>query len=192
MKTERDTLWLDGFEAGVKSQQNTTLTQVDAEILSEVQDELGNINQTLWSSIDDDLFFPKDKVHKDGEQIVIGRCVGTVPTSPERLLGWMVNIDSDIDNAKHIKANGPNAEQYPNVLVAKINDHHIIQYSCRNLPFSLVARDWLSRGVFSQMSDDKFVLVFKFIDEEATAKDVPPYTQSTLKLDERRVRGQAT
>ena len=52
-----------------------------------------------------------------------------------------------------------------------------------------MARDWLSRGVFSQIDDNKFELVYKFINE-ATETDVPPYTPSTLKLGEKRIRGE--
>jgi len=103
----------------------------------------------------------------------------------------MLHIDSDYDKAKHIKANGPNAMQYPNYEVAQINDHHQIIYSCRKLPSPLVARDWLNRGIFTQINDNKFVLVFKFIDE-ATATDMAPYTPSTLKLGEKRIRGEST
>ena len=107
-------------------------------------------------------------MYKDGEEVGIGRCVGTVQTMPERLLGWMFHIGSDYDKAKHVKSNGPNKEQYPNYEIARINDHHQITYSCRKLPFPLVARDWLQRGIFTQVGDDKFVLVFKFIVEATT------------------------
>jgi len=88
MWTERDKLWLDEFEANVKDSSNTA-TEAEADILATVQEELGNIPQSSWTSIDDDLFFPKDKAQlADGEGKGIGRCMGTVQTLPERLLGW--------------------------------------------------------------------------------------------------------
>jgi len=94
-------------------------------------------------------------------------------------------------DANHIKSNGPNAEQYPNVVVARINDHHKITYQCRKMPFPLVARDWIQRGIFTKISDDKFVLVFKFIDEK-NKQNVPIFTPSTLKLNDKRIRGEVT
>jgi len=82
MKTERDTLFLDEFEADMKGGFTDILNRKEIETLHYVQSELCNIQQSSWTSIDDDLFFPKDKVHKDGETVGIGRCMGTVQTSP--------------------------------------------------------------------------------------------------------------
>jgi len=100
----------------------------------------------------------------------------------------MFHVDSDYDKAKHVKSNGPSAELYLNLEIAQINDHHFIYYSCRKLPFPLVARDWLQRGIFTQVDDDKFVLAYKFINDK-TAAGVPPFTPSTL---EKRIRGEST
>ena len=135
----------DRLEANVKDSR-PELTQKEAATVHGVQGELGNIYQASWTSIDEDLNFPKDKAQlKDGEGKGIARCVGIVQTTPERLLGWMFHIGSDLNKAKHIKANGPNAEQYPNYVVAQTNDHHHITYSCRKLPFPLSPL-WLVTG----------------------------------------------
>ena len=183
--SDNDTIWLDEFVTEVKQQPplKHTLTPSEVRVVDSVVDEFGNIGHDAWTNIDDDLFFPKDKVHKDGETVGIVRCVGTVYTSPERLLGWFFHM-SDHDKAIHIKRNGPNAERYPNKEVARINAHHNIYYVCRKLPFPLAARDFLQRGIFAQYDDDKFVLAYKFIDESES--DVPPFRQSTLKLGEKR------
>ena len=167
----KDKLTFVRFEANVKGSR-PELAQKEAFAIQDVQGDLGNIDQALWTSINVDLNFPKEKVHKDGETVGIARSVGTVQTTPERLLGWMFHIDSDYDKETHIKANGPNAMQYPNYVIARINDPHQITYSCRKLPFPLVARDWLLRSIFSQIDDKQFVLVVKFIDE-ATAQTCP-------------------
>jgi len=122
---------------------------MEADTIHKVQEELGNIQQSSWSSISDDLFFPKDKVYKDGEQVGIARCIGTVQTSPERLLGWNFNFELDYRIVAHVKRNGPNASQYPNIVVVRINNHYAIFYCCRKMPFPLVARDFFSRAIFS-------------------------------------------
>jgi len=57
------------------------------------------------------------------------------------------------------------------------------------MPFPLVARDWLSRSIWKQIDEDKFVAVYKFINE-AMATDMPlSFTPSTLP-EEKRIRGQ--
>jgi len=76
MKTESDEHWLDTFEANLTTlhpliQKLTTPTE--GVTLDNVRSKLGNIPRISWSSIDDNIFFPKDKVHKDGEQIGVGR-----------------------------------------------------------------------------------------------------------------------
>jgi len=88
--TERDWFWLNVFEEWVKEDPPLTsdLPPSELSMYEDVQSELGNIDETSWTIIDDDIFFQKDKAHKDGDQIVIGRCVGTVQTRAERLLGW--------------------------------------------------------------------------------------------------------
>ena len=91
MRTKRDTIWLDKFVASLKGGyvDSQAISQMEFETLNEVQNKIGDIPQNSWSSIDDDIFFPKDKTqYQDGEGKGIARCVGTVQTSPERLLGW--------------------------------------------------------------------------------------------------------
>ena len=63
MKTERDTLHLDQFGVNVKSS-SATFTQKEFDTLRDVQSELGDIPQSSWTSIDDDIFFPKDKAQQ--------------------------------------------------------------------------------------------------------------------------------
>jgi len=158
----KDHLTFNRLEANVKDSR-PELTKKEAVTAHGVQVELGNIDQASWTSINVDLNFPKEKVHKEGETVGIACCIGTVQTTPERLLGWRFHIDSDDNKEKH--TNGPNAEQYPNFEISRFNDHHRITYSCRKLPFPLVARDLLQRAVSEQTSADKFVLAVKFIDE---------------------------
>jgi len=74
LRTERDTSWFDNFEAAFNSA-TSILSQTEVDTIHDVQGELGNIAQEAWSPISDDLFPPKDKVHKDGDSVAIGRCV---------------------------------------------------------------------------------------------------------------------
>jgi len=162
--TERDKLWLAEFAAAVIDSP-PKLTAEEESVVSAVVDELGH--QSRWVSLDDDIQFPKDKVHKDGDPIVIGRCVGVVQTFPEHLLGWIFHNTSDYDTAKHIKSNGRNTDLYPNIEVARLNPHHQITYQCRKLPFPLSPRDWLQRGIFKQLENDSGILcVYRPVDEK--------------------------
>ena len=54
----------------------------------DVEEELLNVDESRWTRFDNDLFFPKDKVHKDESSVGIGRSVGVVHASPERVLAW--------------------------------------------------------------------------------------------------------
>ena len=67
----------------------------------------------------------------------------------------MWNVDSDFDRQKHTKRNGPDHRAYPNHTLLDLNDHHKIYYSCRKMPFPLVARDWLNRVVINKIDDNK-------------------------------------
>ena len=118
--------------------------------------------------------------------------MGTIQSSPERLLGFIFHVGSDQNKAKHIRHHGPNKELYPNFVIDHVNQHHLITYRCITMPFPLVARDFLQRAIFTQVDDDKFVLVFEPIDRKTEATKIPPYTASTLKLGEKRIRGEAT
>ena len=149
-----------------------------------------SIPENQWTRFDDNQRFPKDKVYKEGEQVGIARCIGVVQTSPERLLGWSFNFESDENKAQHIKSNGPNAEQYPNFIASAVNDHHHVTYSCRKFPFPLVARDFLNRVVFTQFNDDTFILAYRPID--ASKETVPPFKLSTIKEGDKRIRGLVT
>ena len=62
----------------------TPLNEDEDALISTVKSDLA-IPEEAWTSIDDDLFFPKDKVYKEGDELGIGRCVGTVQTSPEKV-----------------------------------------------------------------------------------------------------------
>jgi len=81
-------------------------------LTEKTQTEL-EIEEENWIPLDNDLFFPKDKVFQEGEQVGIGRCVGTVQVSPERLLGFYWNTNSDERMENHVKSNGPNQDLYP-------------------------------------------------------------------------------
>ena len=178
MKKTRDP-WSDKFTLQLKASP-PVLTPAESVVVDEVRNELGSIPKSDWTPIDYNLFFPKAKVYKEGESVGIGRCVGTVHTSPERLLAWCYNFTSSHRMEKHVKANGPNKWLYPNKEVAKINEHHSIVYRCIKMPFPLAARDWLNRMLYTQIGQDKFVLVYKFIDETTGYDDVPPFAPSSL------------
>jgi len=99
--TEADRFWIENFAATLSGEFTTTEAQKDNQLsirdlstferrtVEDVQNELGNINSKPRTVIDDDLFFPKEKVFKEGDTVATGRCVGTVQTTPEKLLAWM-------------------------------------------------------------------------------------------------------
>ena len=64
-----------------------TLSEDEVEAFTQVEDEL-TVEENQWASIDNDIFFPKDKVYKVGSSVGIGRCAGVVHASPERVLAW--------------------------------------------------------------------------------------------------------
>jgi len=190
MPTPHDEKKAVEFLALLPQQTKVPQSTLENDTLQSVRGELESIDEDAWSSIDDNILFPKDKVHKEGKSVGICSCVGTVQTSPEQVLCSCFSSDSDYDMAKHVKANGNNLEQYPNLIVSRINHHHRITYACRKLPFPLVARDWLQRVIFTQQNGDKFVLVWKFVDKKS--EDVPIFAPSTLKEGEKRIRGEFT
>ena len=82
----RRRLWADEFTSNLISD-SCSLSEDEVEFFTQVEDELA-VEEKQWTSIDNDLFFPKDKVYKDGSGVGIGRCVGVVQASPERVLAW--------------------------------------------------------------------------------------------------------
>ena len=81
-------LWADKFTSNLTSDSySPILLKDEIEAFAEVEDELA-VEENQWTSIDNDLFFPKDKVYKVGSSVGIGRCVGVVHASPERVLAW--------------------------------------------------------------------------------------------------------
>jgi len=157
--TELDRLSLSTFSSKIAASP-ILLNDFENTTLLSVKHDLGSIPEKEWQPLDSHGRFPKDKHLKEGESIGIGRCVGTVQTTPERLLGWVYNVESDYDKSKHLLANGPNAELYPSLSVCHHNDHHQIYYSCRKMPFPLVARDFLQRIIYKRLDGDEgFMLV---------------------------------
>jgi len=140
--------------------------------------------QTLSTSkdeeeiIDDNPFFSKVVGFKDG--IGIGTCTGVVQTSPEELTAFMYETDTHQAREAHIAANGPDSSKYPNKTIHVVNDHHNIHYSCRKLPPPLKPREWLARGIFRQVDEDNFILVYTPVADDDP--DLPPsFTKTTLK-----------
>jgi len=155
--------------------------------LSNSQTTTNNTFTYHHAALDDDIFFPKDKIYlsKDDQVQGIGRCSGTIHTSPERLLAFLFFIDTDWDTSKHIKQNGPDTDKFPNKSVQRANFHSNVYYSCRKMVFPLHPRDWLLHGLFNKIEDDKYVLAWDTIDVDEI---VGPHTfkESTLK---ERIRG---
>ena len=82
-------MWADKFIEKLTSDGSSSILCYNEEkVFTQVEEELTNVDEGWWTSIDDDLFFPKDKVHKDNSGVGIGRSIGVVHTSPERLLAW--------------------------------------------------------------------------------------------------------
>ena len=79
--------------------------------------------------------------------------------------------------ASHIKRVGSHLDKFPSKVVAKINYHHHISYSCEKLPFPLKPRDWLSRGIYKRLNGD-YMLMFRSVDENDD--DVPKFEKSIL------------
>ena len=110
-RTERDEDNARAFIHQLSLKPVITLVADEADTAADVHNVLGNIPESKWAAMSSDSFFKKDKVYVEGESVGIGRCIGVVQTSPERLLAWYLDINSDHDNAKHIKNNGPNSDQ---------------------------------------------------------------------------------
>ena len=181
---------IDDFE---KTLSNTaagdleSFTQTEEAILREVRDELGNINEEKFTSLDGNIRFPKDKVITE-EGRGVARSVGVVQTTPGRVLAHLFHIDSDVEMAIHVKANGPDLDKYPNKTIQRVAFHHQINYSCRKLPFPLQARDWLTRAVFAPLENKKgYIVATKSIPDDDP--DVPnDFKRSTL--ENRPIRGE--
>ena len=151
------------------SQEQAILTQAEQNLSTSKDEE---------EIIDDSLFFSKSVVIKNG--IGIGTCTGVVQTSPEELTAFTYLTDTHHDREAHIAANGPDSSKYPNKTICVINDHHHITYSCRKLPPPLKPREWLARGIFRQVDEDNFILVYTPVADDDP--DLPPsFTKTTLK-----------
>ena len=151
---------------------------------SQEQAILTQAEQTLSTSkdeeeiIDESPFFPKFVSIKDG--IGIGTCTGVVQTSPEELTAFMYLTDTHEARDAHIAANGPDSSKYPNKTIRVVNNHNHITYSCRKMPPPLKPREWLARGIFRQVDEDNFILVYTPVADDDP--DPPPsFTKTTLK-----------
>ena len=81
-------MWADKFTSNLTSSNySQTLSEDEVEAFTRIEDELA-VEESQWACFDDDLFFPKDKVYKVGSSVGIGRSVGVVQASPERVLAW--------------------------------------------------------------------------------------------------------
>ena len=88
------------------------------------------------------------------------------------------DTNSDFHIANHIKNYGMNLDHYPNKVLAKINDHHLIYYACTKLPFPLKPRDWLNRGIYKRIDNGDYMLMYRSVDE--SDDDVPKFETSSL------------
>ena len=132
-----------------------------------------NFSSSDWSKEDDDLFFPKSFT---STTVAVGKCVGTIHACPDRLLQWMWEAHSSKNES----------EKFPSRTIAAINFHHEITYSCEKLPPPLAPREWLVRGCFKKIDENKFVLLYMSVNDDDSL--VPPnFTRSTL---DKVIRGQ--
>ena len=84
----RDRAWAKQFTGDLTNDEFAlSLSYNEEKLFGEIEAELCTIGDTEWASIDDDVFFPKDKVIREGG-LGVGRIVGVVQTSPERMLAW--------------------------------------------------------------------------------------------------------
>ena len=90
----------------------------------------------------------------------------------------MFDKESDVGRASHKKNYGTNLDQYPNKVLAKINDHHLIHYSCTKLPFPLKPRAWLTRGIYQILDNGDYMLMNRPVDENDD--DIPKFEKSSL------------
>ena len=144
------------------------------------------VHTSDWSRLDDNIFFPKWVVIDQG--LAIGKCFGIVQTTPEDLLAWMYQTDSNQNKEKHIRQNGPDKSKYPDGEILRLNTHHRITYSCRKLPSPIAARDWLARGIWFRVDSDNYNFLYKSIEDDDP--DLPSnFKRSTL---QNVVRGELT
>jgi len=140
-------------------------------------ESIANISKEDWHQVDLDIFFPKWHAN-NSSGVLVGKCYGVVHTSPEQLLNWKFDTMSQYSVSEHERVNGPDKLRFPNRVLAHLNDHHKINYSCKRLPPPLSARDWLMRCVHKQIDHDKFVLLYMSIFDDDP--DVPQNFQKSI------------
>tara|TARA_B110000971_G_C20009796_1_gene501027 strand:- start:778 stop:1593 length:816 start_codon:yes stop_codon:yes gene_type:complete len=128
-----------------------------------------HINNTInhklfdWFISDDNLFFPKlETFNQQGD--LLGKSLGTIHACPEEVLAHCF-LASNTSQRKHTMQNGFDANKFPNKIITKVNDHHVIHYSCTSLPTPLAARDWLTSRFYIQIDPDKFVLIIRSLQD---------------------------
>ena len=114
--------------------------------------------------LDDDLFFPKWKLHQAGAHLAWGKSIGVVHTTVENLCAFMYIIDSDYDMLKHKANNSTDLYKYPNKKIATLSDHSLLYYTCRKMPFPLKPREFLVKGIWKRISPDIYMAVFVPLD----------------------------
>jgi len=92
--SKKDALWNTKFDEHLKAKNEITLSPYEQKLLDSVESDLSNVNRGEWARLDNDIFFPKDKMYRDEDSIGTARCVGVVQASPEILLAWMYHVDS--------------------------------------------------------------------------------------------------
>jgi len=150
-----------------------THTTDEQQILCSVQSSL---KVEKWEILDNCPSFPKWINLTEAKKI--GKCSGTIQTSPEELLAFIYLTGTHHARNSHIAANGPNGSKYPLKTIQVVNDHHHITYSCRKLPPPLAPRDWLTRGIWQQLDKDNFILVFVPVPDNNP--DLPNFAKSSI------------
>ncbi|GMI62514.1 hypothetical protein ScalyP_jg5719 [Parmales sp. scaly parma] len=134
---------------------------------------------------------PKWKLHKKGDPICYAKCEGVVACTPEHLLGWYWDVKSFQNRRKHIDQNGDDEDNFPNRLEGEFNNHHHIFNTCWKMPFPLAPRSFLHRGIWRRVTRDRYVLCYKFFEEDERIKnELPDLLVSKLEIKKKAVRAE--
>ncbi|GMH99645.1 hypothetical protein TrVE_jg1818 [Triparma verrucosa] len=140
-------------------------------------------DEATWKTIDKNEQFPRMIGKKTATDERVKRVKGSaiIPCSPEKMLAWTFAFNSNYDMSLHHKANGTNSDEYPNVVLNMVNNHHHIVYYAMKVPYPLQPRSFLCRGIWKRTDEDTYVLVYRT--PSSTSFGVPPnYPRSTKKV----------
>ena len=93
------------------------------------------------------------------------------------MLAWTFAFNSNYDMSLHYKANGTNSDEYPNVVLNMVNNHHHIVYYAMKVPYPLQPRSFLCRGILKRTDEGKIVSVFPIVHLRVPIKShIQPFT----------------